>query len=243
MLPLAILVGGQLLVLLIGQIDLSVTAVMATGSIVSASILTRQAADLGDPAATATGILACLAVGTVIGLFNGVCNAILRVPSFIVMLAVMMDGNGAAVWYASNISDTLSVGGLPESFRHIGYGTAAGIPIALILSVSVLTGIHYILSRTVTGQAALCRCHNAAADRISGVPALATVIWPIDAREACESESQRKADLRDGACSLQDTGPIHSRVTSHESLVPENSPPTRRDNRSTEIVPELLWER
>lgn len=170
MLPLAILVGGQLLVLLIGQIDLSMTAVMATGSIVTASIMTRHATDLGDAGAAATGILACLAVGAVIGLLNGVCVAILRVPSFIVTLAVMMAGNGAAIWYASSISDSVSIGGLPESFRHIGYGTAAGIPIALILSVLVLTVIHYILSRTVTGRWLYAVGHNAAAARISGVP-------------------------------------------------------------------------
>lgn len=170
MLPLAILVGGQLLVLLIGQIDLSMTAVMATGSIVSAAVMTRQAADLGGAGATAAGILACLAVGAGIGLFNGVCTAILRVPSFIVTLAVMMAGNGAAVWYASNISDTISIGGLPESFRHIGYGTAAGIPIALILSAAVLAVIHYILSRTVTGKWLYAVGHNANAALISGVP-------------------------------------------------------------------------
>ena len=37
--------GGQMLVLLIGQIDLSMTAVMATGSVVSASVMTRHVAD------------------------------------------------------------------------------------------------------------------------------------------------------------------------------------------------------
>lgn len=170
MLPLAILVGGQLLVLLIGQIDLSMTAVMAMGSIVSASIMTRQAAELGGPGATMMGVLACLAVGAGIGLFNGVCTAILQVPSFIVTLAVMMAGNGAAVWYASTFSGTTSIGGLPQVFRNIGYGSAAGIPIALLLSVTVLAAIHYVLSRTVKGRWLYAVGHNAEAARISGVP-------------------------------------------------------------------------
>jgi ribose/xylose/arabinose/galactoside ABC-type transport system permease subunit/ABC-type sugar transport system substrate-binding protein len=168
--PLAILVGGQLLVLLLGQIDLSMTAVMAIGSIASASVMTHQAASLGESGATATGILACLAVGAVLGIFNGVCNAVLRIPSFIVTLAVMMAGNGAAVWYASSVSDTISIGGLPGAFRHIGYGTAAGVPIALILSLSVLLAIHYILSRTVTGKWLYAVGHNSETARISGVP-------------------------------------------------------------------------
>jgi ribose/xylose/arabinose/galactoside ABC-type transport system permease subunit/ABC-type sugar transport system substrate-binding protein len=170
MLPLAILVAGQLLVLLIGQIDLSMTAVMATGSIVSSSIMTRQAADLGEPAVTAAGIFACLVLGAGIGLFNGVCNAILRVPSFIVTLAVMMAGSGAAVWYASTISDTISIGELPDAFRYIGYGTAGGIPIALMVCVTVLAAIHYTLSCTVAGRWIYAVGHNAVAARISGVP-------------------------------------------------------------------------
>jgi ribose/xylose/arabinose/galactoside ABC-type transport system permease subunit/ABC-type sugar transport system substrate-binding protein len=170
MLPLSILVGGQLLVLLIGQIDLSMTAVMATGSIVSASIMTRQAAGLGGVGATGMGIAACLAVGAVIGCFNGVCNAILRIPSFVVTLAVMMAGNGAAVWYASTISDTPSIGGLPEAFRHIGYGSLGGIPIALMLSIAVLAAIHYVLSRTVPGRWLYAVGHNAEVARISGIP-------------------------------------------------------------------------
>lgn len=168
--PLSILVGGQLLVLLIGQIDLSMTAVMATGSIVGASVMTRQAAQMGGVGASAVGILACLGLGAGIGLFNGVCNAVLRIPSFIVTLAVMMAGNGAAVWYASTVSETTSIGGLPEAFRVIGYGGAAGIPVALVLSIMVLGMIHYVLSRTVAGRWFYAVGHNAEAARISGVP-------------------------------------------------------------------------
>lgn len=185
MVPLAILAGGQLLVLLIGQIDLSMTAVMATGSIVSASLMTRQAADLGEPGATAMGILACLVVGAGIGLFNGVCNAILRVPSFIVTLAVMMAGSGGAVWYASTVSDTTSIGGLPEAFRAIGYGTAAGIPIALVLSIAALAAIHYVLSRTVAGRWLYAIGHNAEAARISGVPVRGLTIAAFMASGLC----------------------------------------------------------
>jgi ribose/xylose/arabinose/galactoside ABC-type transport system permease subunit/ABC-type sugar transport system substrate-binding protein len=168
--PLAILVGGQLLVLLLGQIDLSMTAVMAMGSIASASVMTHQASGLGDSGSTVVGILTCLAIGAGVGLFNGLCVAILRIPSFIVTLAVMMAGSGAAVWYASSISDTISIGGLPDAFRHIGYGAAGGIPIALILSVAVLALIQYTLARTVTGKRLYAIGHNSETARISGVP-------------------------------------------------------------------------
>jgi ribose/xylose/arabinose/galactoside ABC-type transport system permease subunit/ABC-type sugar transport system substrate-binding protein len=185
MLPLAILVGGQMLVLLIGQIDLSVTAMMAMGSIASASVMTRHMADSGEAGMTAAGVLTFLLVGACVGAFNGVCAAVLRIPSFIVTLAVMMAGNGAAVWYASTISDTISIGGLPEGFRSIGYGAAVGIPIALIVGVAVLGLIHYALSRTVAGRWLYAVGHNAEAARIAGVPVQLLTITVFTASGLC----------------------------------------------------------
>ncbi len=169
-LPLSILVAAQLLVLLIGQIDLSMTAVMAVGSILSASVMTRQAAGLGELGASAAGILTFLVIGASVGLFNGICSAILHIPSFIATLAVMIAGNGIAAWYGSTVSETTSIGGLPEAFQAIGYGTIAGVPIALLLSATVLAATHYVLSRTVPGQWLYAVGRNVEAARISGVP-------------------------------------------------------------------------
>jgi ribose/xylose/arabinose/galactoside ABC-type transport system permease subunit/ABC-type sugar transport system substrate-binding protein len=170
MLPLAILVVGQMLVMLVGQIDLSMTAVMALGSVLSASVMTRHSAGWGEPWVTVAGVTVCLAVGLLIGLLNGACNALLRMPSFIVTLAVMMLGGGAAVWYASSVSDTISIGGLPKAFLTIGYGSVFRVPIALILCGAMLLGVWYLLSRTLVGRWVYAVGHNTQAARISGVP-------------------------------------------------------------------------
>jgi ribose/xylose/arabinose/galactoside ABC-type transport system permease subunit/ABC-type sugar transport system substrate-binding protein len=185
MLPLAILVTGEMLVLLVGQIDLSMTAVMAVSSIVSAAVMTRYAAGLGESLATTLGILAFLIIGAIIGLFNGVCIAILRVPSFIATLAVMMAGGGGAVWYASTVSDTISIGGLPAAFRFIGYGTVMRIPLALILSVAVLLSVQFVQSRTVAGRWVSALGHNPVAARISGVPDRFVTIGVFTASGLC----------------------------------------------------------
>ena len=169
-LPLAILALGEMLVLLIGQVDLSMTAVMAVGAILGSSVMTRHMSDIGEPAVTLAGIATCLVCGGAIGLFNGVCTAILRIPSFIVTLSVMMAGSGAAVWYASTVSDTVSIGGLPERFRFLGYGTVVGIPIALILCAGILVTTHYVLARTIVGRWLYAIGHNPEVARISGVP-------------------------------------------------------------------------
>lgn len=185
MLPLAILAAGQMLVLIVGQVDLSMTATMAIGSIVSASVMTRYFAGTTGPLSTWAGIATFLAVGVAVGVFNGLCNAVLRIPSFIVTLAVMMAGNGTAIWYASTVSDTISIGGLPESFRFLGYGTVWGIPLALILSATVLLAIHYALSQTIAGRWLYAIGHNSEVARISGVPVKATVVAAFAASGLC----------------------------------------------------------
>ncbi len=185
MLPLAVLVVGQTLVMLVGQIDLSMTAVMALGSVVGASVMTRQAASWGEPWTTAAGIVACLTVGLAIGLFNGACNAFLRIPSFIVTLAVMMFGGGAAVWYASRVSDTISIGGLPQRFRSIGYGSVFGVPITLILCGVVLLAVSYVLSRTLIGRWIYAVGHNPEVARIAGVPVQRITLAVFVASGAC----------------------------------------------------------
>jgi ribose/xylose/arabinose/galactoside ABC-type transport system permease subunit len=185
MLPLGILVCGQLLVLLLGQIDLSMTAVMATGSIVSASLMTRAGSHWGEPWTTTAGICACLAVGALVGMFNGVCTALLRIPSFIVTLAAMMACGGAAVWYASSASDTISIGGLPADFRYLGYGTVAHLPIALIVSLIVLALVHFVLMRTMTGRQFYAMGHNLEAARIAGVPVQKLTVAAFTASGVC----------------------------------------------------------
>jgi ribose/xylose/arabinose/galactoside ABC-type transport system permease subunit/ABC-type sugar transport system substrate-binding protein len=184
-LPLAILVAGEMLVLLIGQIDLSMTAVMALGSITGAAVMTRYATPLGEPGVTMLGILTFLVVGTGIGLLNGLCHALLKMPSFIVTLAVLMAGSGGAVWYASTVSDTISIGGLPSAFRFIGYGAVAKVPVALIIAIVILSTIHVVLSRTVAGRRLYAIGHNTEAARISGVPVAPITIAAFTASGLC----------------------------------------------------------
>src|SRR6266436_7318176 len=72
---------GVIMVLLLGEIDLSIAAVAYLCAVVMA-VLSERA---GAPAWVA--ILVALLAGAVIGLINGFFVAVLRVPSFIVTLA------------------------------------------------------------------------------------------------------------------------------------------------------------
>jgi ribose/xylose/arabinose/galactoside ABC-type transport system permease subunit/ABC-type sugar transport system substrate-binding protein len=187
MLPLAILVTGQSLVLLVGQIDLSMTATMALTSIVSANVMTHGFPTPGGPVSTLGGILVALLIGACVGLFNGICTAILRMPAFIVTLAVLMAGSGAAVWYASTVSDSISIGGLPDSFRAIGFGSVAGIPISFIICAVTLLIAWFMLSRTLMGRWVYAAGQNANAARLCGVPVSWVTICMFVASGLCAS--------------------------------------------------------
>lgn len=72
---------GSILVLLLGEIDLSIAAVAQLCAVIMAICSER----LGLPALVA--IPAALLVGAIVGLINGILVAIVRIPAFIVTLA------------------------------------------------------------------------------------------------------------------------------------------------------------
>ncbi len=86
---------GVIMVLLLGEIDLSIAAVAYLCAVVMA-VLSERA---GAPAGIA--ILVALLTGAVIGLINGFFVAVLRVPSFIVTLA-------ASIGYAGLLLNLLA---------------------------------------------------------------------------------------------------------------------------------------
>jgi D-xylose transport system permease protein len=80
---------GVVLVLLLGEIDLSVGAVsgLAAGVMAVLNVKTGVAAELA--------ILAGLATGALVGLFNGLMVTMFRIPSFVVTLAGLLAWQGA----------------------------------------------------------------------------------------------------------------------------------------------------
>ena len=178
MLPLLVVAIGQTIVLIIAGIDLSVTAVIAMASVVGASVMTADGGYLGDSAlAVPGGILAFVAVGALVGLFNGWCSTKLRMPPFIVTLTTMMFLSGAALWYTTAHTETSSIAGLPDAFVAIGGGDIAGIPNALWVALAITIAAHLLLSRTVFGQWLYAIGRNRETARISGVPVDKVIIW------------------------------------------------------------------
>lgn len=116
---------GIVLVLLIGEIDLSVGAVSG----LAAAVMAVLSAKSGQPAIVA--VLAGIATGAAIGLLQGFWFAKLHVPSFVVTLAGLLGWQGALLYVLGNtgtvnLTDPM-ITGIANTRLPVEAGVAVGI--------------------------------------------------------------------------------------------------------------------
>jgi ribose transport system permease protein len=99
---LGIIATGAMIVILLGQIDLSVPWVVAVGGMMA------TAATGWGPAGEALAIPIGVACGVVLGLVNGLGVAVLRLPSMVVTLAVNAVAQGLMVVHTGGFSPQAS---------------------------------------------------------------------------------------------------------------------------------------
>jgi ribose transport system permease protein len=162
--PIAILAIGAYFVLASGEFDLSV------GSLVTVCVVVAARLSDGDPANTWPVIALLFAIGIAVGLFNGFCTTILRVPSFIVTLAMLLMLNGAVFLWTGGAPR----GALADNFRDFGREGITGIPWLeeLPYSVLVLAGVTALalwLGHRAFGRRLLAVGDNDRAAALSGI--------------------------------------------------------------------------
>ncbi|HWK12496.1 MAG TPA: ABC transporter permease [Vicinamibacterales bacterium] len=149
----AIVSAGMTFVILTAGIDLSVGSVVGLSGVLCADVMVHGHG-------VAAGVLAGVAAGVAVGAVNGLIVTRIRIPSFIVTLAMMMVARGAALKY----TDARTISGLPPSFALFADNTAS---IVMIGSVFVLSWI--VLTRTPFGRHVYAIGGNADAAWLSGV--------------------------------------------------------------------------
>ena len=140
--PLAIVVLGQMTVLLVRGIDLSVASTMATSAVIATAFHSSENSMI--PAI----FVVCIGFGVLVGLVNGYLVVIRRVSPFLATLATMIVLQGVRFAYTGGSNS----GTLPPGFREIGRGQLLGIPyngIAL-LCLTILLGV--LLARSTFGR-------------------------------------------------------------------------------------------
>ncbi|MGG5173377.1 ABC transporter permease subunit [Pseudarthrobacter sp. J1738] len=154
----AILAAGMTFVILAAGIDLSVGSILAVAGV--ASVMTGIAG-LPAPVAILVGIL----TGAAAGLINGMLIAYMSLAAFIVTLGTMTFLRGAAFTMTDGqpiVSNTLS-------FRDLGNGYMAGIPVPVVIMVIVYVVAWFALERTRYGRHVYAVGGNAEAARLAGI--------------------------------------------------------------------------
>jgi len=164
----AILAIGMTLVIITGGIDLSVGSLVALSAVVT-TLIVRDFC--GGTDATAVAMCAAglggIALCGVCGLLSGACITHLRMPPFIVTLAMMLVCSGLAYRLAEN----QSVYQVPDSFVWLGRGADwYGVPNAVVLMLLLYVIAHVVMTRTVLGRHLYAIGGNTEAAFISGVP-------------------------------------------------------------------------
>jgi len=127
---------GMTIIIICGEIDLSVGAIYAFSAVVVGDLLN---AHLGIP----LSILITLLVSGGLGFLNGLLMNLLNAQSFIVSLATMV-GVGGLTLVASNGS---TIYGFPQEFSFLGLGRIFGVPFPLLLFLFLAVVLGILLSK------------------------------------------------------------------------------------------------
>ncbi|MCA9915847.1 MAG: hypothetical protein KC496_20980, partial [Anaerolineae bacterium] len=141
--PLLAVAIGQTFVLIIAGIDLSQGSIMALTSVIGAAIFATAASEdvlfkspmwgtiltenggllAGRPYAVGIGIAVMLAVGALVGLFNGVAISRFNMPPFMVTLVSLIFFSAFAIY----LTQSENIRNLPEEYLALGQGDIISI--------------------------------------------------------------------------------------------------------------------
>lgn len=158
---LGVIATGMMLVILLGQIDLSVPWVVAMGGMMA------SAAAAYGPWGTALAIPIGVFCGLLMGFVNGVGVAYLRIPSMIITLATNAVAQGLMIVYTGGFAprDTAT-----DAMRWLATGTLIpAVPNAVVVWALVGGAMVFVLTRTSFGRAVYGIGNSERAAYLSGV--------------------------------------------------------------------------
>lgn len=153
-----ILTMGMMLVILIGDIDISGGLQIALTSVICAYFASREC-----PLVLA--FLMPLLAGLCCGLVNGVLTAKMRIPSFIATLGMMSVAKGLAL----NVSKGQPISGIRPEIEWLGSKKLMGIPVLVIVFIICAAVVSIMLQKTAFGKKIYALGGNQEAARVCGI--------------------------------------------------------------------------
>lgn len=161
-----IIAFGMTMVIISGEIDLSVGSAVAFAGCLTAWLFEACThVGLGVLPALVLAILGALAVGGGVGALTGAIRVRFGVPTFITTLAWMTVLTGAA----QLITGGFPLTPFPEGYNFLGGGYLFGIPFPAIVFLVVFAVTHFLMGYTIFGRAIYAVGGNAEAARLSGI--------------------------------------------------------------------------
>jgi ribose transport system permease protein len=155
---LAIVASGVTVVMITGDLDLSVGAIASLVGVVAALLMKSGVG-------TVVSILLALLLGTSAGLLNGVLIAYGGLSAFVGTLATMTAYGGVALL----ISKGTTIFALPENFRALGQGSIGFLPISVLIMVVTVIVVYILLEQTTYGRRLYAIGGNEEASFLSGI--------------------------------------------------------------------------
>lgn len=152
---------GQLYVIVAGELDLSVGALISVCAALSAKVINNGEGTVLEAFAFVFG------TGSLVGLANGILTTRFKVPSFVATLGMWLIAQGTI----SIITHGAEVGGVTEDFRVFGRGNMPGtiVPIALVITVILAVAGGILLYATTFGRRLYAVGSNPVAAALSGI--------------------------------------------------------------------------
>ncbi len=152
---------GMTLVIISGQIDLSVGSTCALVAGLGVVVLNNTQSPF-------VMLIFCMVFGAVLGLVNGLLVTKGKIAAFIVTLATMSAYRSIIVQLGQGGPFNVSYD-LVDKFRMIAAGTVLGIPNLAIVFVIIVAAIAFIMSNTKFGRYVYAVGSNENAARLTGI--------------------------------------------------------------------------
>jgi ribose transport system permease protein len=162
--PIILLAAGQDFVIVSGEFDLSIGALVTAQVVVAARLIDSE------PSRTWPVVLVLLVGGAFVGLVNGLITTRLRVPSFITTLGMFLILVGAVYLWSNGAPK----GGLSEQFRQFGRQAFTDVPVLgrvpySLLILLILAALAVLLMRSDFGRILVAVGDNSRTAELSGV--------------------------------------------------------------------------
>ena len=174
---LGLLALAMMLSMLPGGIDLSLVAMANLAAVLAALFFRHLALSLGAPiaqlgfGAALLGVLVALIVGALCGALNGFLITRLRVTPILATIGTSQLFSGISLV----VTGGPAIQGFPTGWTAIGNDAVLGVPIPMLVMVSVYLLVMLLLRRTSPGVSMTLIGTNARAARFSGVRSRAIV--------------------------------------------------------------------